>query len=82
MGKKKSSEESLMRISQAAREAGVSRQTLEYYLMLGLISPIRLGGKRGRFFDGKLIRRIRLIRELNQSGYTLRDIRETYLRDK
>ena len=70
---------SLMRISEAARAAGVSTQTVEYYIMLGLIIPIRPAGKRGRFFDAQLIRRIRLIRRLNESGYTLQAIRETYL---
>ena len=68
-----------MRISQAAKAAGVSKQTVEYYIMIGLISPIRRAGERGRFFNDKLIRRIRLIRRLNESGYTLRSIRETYL---
>lgn len=66
-----------MRLAQAAEAAGVSRQTIEYYIMIGLVRPIRRG--KGRYFDDKLIRRIRLIRELNESGYTLRDIRQTYL---
>ena len=35
---------------------------------------------RERFFDDNLVKRIRLIHQLNASGYTLRDIRETYLR--
>ena len=71
-----------MRISQTARAAGVSKQTVEYYIMIGLISPIRKPGKRGRFFDESLVRRIRLIRQLNESGYTLRAIRETYLHNR
>lgn len=69
-----------MRISAAADAAGVSKQTVEYYLMLGLICPIRRRGGRARFFDQALVKRIRLIRRLNESGYTLRAIRETYLR--
>lgn len=69
-----------LRISGAARAAGVSRQTIEYYLMIGLISPVRLPGRHGRFFDERLVRRIRLIRRLNRCGYTLREIRRTYLR--
>ena len=72
----------LMRISQAAAAAGVSKQTVEYYVMLGLISPIRRPDRRGRYFDKKLVRRIRLIRKLNKSGYTLRAIRETYLHER
>ena len=73
--------ESLLRISQAAKAANVSKQTVEYYIMLGMIEPIRRGGTT-RFFDKALVRRIRLIRRLNESGYTLRDIRQTYLRDR
>ena len=78
----KPSPESLVRISAAANAADVSKQTIEYYLMLGLIEPVRLEGRHGRFFDDELIKRIRLIRELNKSGYTLRDIRETYLSNR
>ena len=82
MSKAKSPKKPLMRISEAAEAADVGKQTIEYYVMLGLIEPVRAAGKRGRFFDSKLIRRIRLIRKLNQSGYTLRAIRETYLKNR
>jgi len=82
MTPKNSTDRKLMRISQAATAAGVSKQTVEYYVMLGLISPIRETGKSGRYFDDDLVKRIRLIRELNDSGYTLRAIRETYLRNR
>ena len=71
--------EKLMRIGQAAKAAGVSAQTVEYYIMLGLIDPITPRGKRSRFFDAGLVKRIRLIRELNDSGYTLREIRTTWM---
>ena len=70
----------LLRISAAAEAAGISKRTVEYYVMLGLIKPIRPPGLSGRYFDEKLVRRIRLIKRLNDSGYTLRDIRQTYLR--
>ena len=82
MTKRKSPEKPLMRISQAARQAKVSKQTVEYYIMLGLVAPIRPADKRGRYFDSKLVRRIKLIRQLNESGYTLRAIRETYLKSR
>ena len=72
----------LMKISQAAEAAGVSKQAVEYYIMLGLIDPIVAPGTRRRFFDDDLVKRIRLIRELNDSGYTLREIRTTWLRRK
>ena len=73
----------LLKLSQAASAAGVSIQTVEYYVMLGLITPInRPAGSRRRFFDDRLIKRIRLIRELNDTGYTLREIRTTWLRNR
>ena len=76
----KHADKELMRISQVARAAGVSAQTVEYYIMLGLIEPLRPADRGGRFFDAHHVKRIRLIRKLNTTGYTLQAIRETYLR--
>ncbi len=69
-----------MGIADAARAADVPRQTIEYYILLGLVQPERPEGKRKRLFTAEHVRRIRLIHELNKSGYTLRDIREIYLK--
>jgi DNA-binding transcriptional MerR regulator len=76
----KHADRELMRISQAARAAGVSAQTVEYYIMLGLIEPLRPPDRSGRFFDARHVKRIRLIHKLNATGYTLKDIREIHLR--
>ncbi len=70
-----------VRISAAAQAAGVSSQTIEYYIMIGLVEPIRHKGRSGRFFDEKIIRRIKLIHELNETGYTLQNIRDIYLKN-
>lgn len=74
--------EGLMRLSAAAEAGGVSKQTIEYYLALQLLRPIRLPGRFGRFFDEALVRRIRLIRRLNRTGLPLRDIREIYFKGR
>jgi len=74
--------EGWMRISKAATAAAVSTQTVEYYIMLGLIIPLRQEGRYGRFFDVGLVKRIKLIRRLNETGYALRDIREIYLKGR
>ena len=79
MVKKKTGGAEPLRISGAAQAAGVSRQTVEYYIMIGLLTPLSLPGRGGRFFDSALVRRIRLIRRLNRSGYTLREIGRTYI---
>lgn len=73
-------DEKLLPISKAAQEAGVSRQTLQYYIMVGLIEPTqRSTGGRG-LFDHACIERVRMISKLNQSGYPLREIRDIFLK--
>ena len=72
----------LVRIGAAAEKAGISRQTLQYYVMLGLIKPAGKSPAGQRLFDKESISRIKLIHRLNRSGYTLRDIREIFLARK
>ena len=73
---------SLMRIGAAAKRAGVSRQTLQYYMMVGLIKPSSQSPAGQRLFDQDAVKRIKLIRRLNRSGYTLREIRDIFLTGK
>jgi DNA-binding transcriptional MerR regulator len=68
-----------MSIGQAAEKAGVSRQSLQYYLMVGLLEPTEVASAGRRFFDQKAVERIRLIKRLNKSGYPLRAIRELFM---
>lgn len=69
----------LISIGQAAKKAGVSRQSLQYYLMVGLLEPTEVTPTGRRQFDAKAVERIRLIKRLNESGYPLRAIRELFL---
>ena len=66
-------------IGQAAKKAGISRQSLQYYLMVGLLEPSEITPTGRRLFNGKAIDRIKLIKKLNDSGYPLRAIRELFL---
>ena len=72
--------EKLIRLGQAAEVAGVSKQSLQYYLMVGLVEPTRRTESGQQIFDHKAIRRIQLVKQLNASGYPLRDIREIFMR--
>ena len=72
----------LLRVGKAARAAGVSRQTLQYYLMVGLLEPAERTASGQQLFDEGSIERIKLIKQLNDSGYPLREIRDIFLRDK
>jgi DNA-binding transcriptional MerR regulator len=68
----------LVQIGEAAKRAGVSRQSLQYYLMLGLMEPTQTTPSGRRMFDQDAVARVKLIRKLNQSGYPLRAIRELF----
>ena len=72
-------EKALISIGQAAEKAGISRQSLQYYLMVGLLEPTQTTPSGRRMFDATAVERIRLIRQLNESGYPLRAIRELFM---
>jgi len=72
-------ERKLASIGVAAKKAGISRQSLQYYLMVGLLEPTEITPTGRRMFDDKCIERIRLIKKLNDSGYPLRAIRELFM---
>ena len=72
-------ESKLTPIGTAAKKAGISRQSLQYYLMVGLLEPTEVSQTGRRLFDDKSIGRIKLIKKLNDSGYPLRAIRELFL---
>ena len=69
----------LMQIGKTAEAAGVSKQTLQYYLMVGLLEPTCVTPSGRRMFDNDAVERIRLIQKLNKSGYPLRAIRELFM---
>ncbi len=69
----------LMPIGPTAKKAGISRQSLQYYLMIGLLEPTETTATGRRLFDQKAVDRIRLIKKLNDSGYPLRAIRELFM---
>jgi MerR family Zn(II)-responsive transcriptional regulator of zntA len=72
----------LVPIGAAAKKAGISRQSLQYYIMVGLLEPTEVTPTGRRLFDRKNIERIKLIRKLNDSGYPLRAIRELFLQGR
>jgi DNA-binding transcriptional MerR regulator len=74
-----SGKENLLPIGKAAKKAGISRQSLQYYLMVGLLEPTEVTPTGRRLFDEKSVERIKLIKKLNESGYPLRAIRELFL---
>jgi DNA-binding transcriptional MerR regulator len=72
-------EAGMMPVGKAAEKAGISRQSLQYYLMMGVVKASRVTTTGRRLFDEQAIDRIKLVKELNDSGYSLRDIRELFV---
>ncbi len=71
-----------MRIGAAAEKAGVSRQSLQYYLMIELLEPAKVTETGRRLFDEENVKSIKIIKNLNESGYTLRAIRDLFMQRK
>ena len=71
-----------MAIGAAAKKAGISRQSLQYYLMVGLIEPTKITSTRRRLFNEKTVTRIKIIKKMNESGYPLRAIRELFIQGR
>ncbi len=75
---KESKKEEQLKIKDLVQATGLSRQTILYYLMLGLIQESSRTPGRHRVFSPQTISKIKLIRKLNQSGYSLKEIRELF----
>lgn len=74
-----SAKKELYSTGKAAELAGISRQSLQYYLMIGLLKATEVTDSGRRKFDRRAVDRIRLIRKLNKSGWPLRAIREMFI---
>ena len=71
----------LYRIGDLAERAGVSRSVISTYCMYGLIAEAERTPGGQRLFSDSAVRRINLIFELKRR-YTLREIREIFIRDR
>lgn len=63
---------------EVAREAGISRQVLHHYTVLDLVGPAERTPAGRRLYGESVFRRLRLIRRLLDSGYTLQALREIF----
>jgi hypothetical protein len=70
----------LYRTEEVLRATGLSRQVLYRYISLGLITPAEVTETGRRLFAENVFGTLDVIRDLNESGYSLRDIRETFFR--
>jgi len=65
-----------LRIGDAATRSGVTRDTIRYYERAGLLDRPRRTTARHRTYDERALQRIRLVRQLQNCGLTISDIKE------
>lgn len=68
-----------MKISQIAREAGVTQDTVRHYVALGLLKPERNPGNGYQVFSASDRHRLGFIREARSLGFRLDDIRKMFV---
>ena len=68
--------EQTMQLSECARKAGVTADTVRYYLRIGLIKPEDRTESGYRSFTERTVARLRFIRSAGGLGFTLNDIAE------
>ena len=70
-----------LRIGDAANRSGVTRDTIRFYERAGLLGAPQRTTARHRTYDGKALERIRLVRQLQNCGLTISDIKEILFLD-
>jgi len=76
-----SEKKKLYKTGEFLERADISRQTLYMYLTMGLIHEAELTDTGRYLFDDSAIRRVEIIKQLNDSGYPLRAIKEIYFKN-
>ncbi len=66
----------MMRIGEAAAQAGVNIQTLRYYERRGLLPEPERGSSGYRTYDPDTVRLVRFIKRAQELGFTLREIED------
>jgi DNA-binding transcriptional MerR regulator len=74
--------EKLYKTGEVLKRAGISREVFYRYLTMGLLRPARRSPGGHNLFTDSVFKHIELIQRLNRSGFTLRDIKDTYFRDE
>jgi len=68
----------LYSVGEVVKQSGISRQVLHNYTVLGLLRVAERTPTNRRYYDDEVFRRIKLIRKMLDSGYTLQSLREIF----
>lgn len=68
----------LFKTGEVIKRSGISRQMLYQYTAMGLVEEEKRTAHGHRLYPPDIFERLKLIRELNASGYPLKDIKEIF----
>lgn len=66
--------ENLVSLNELAKEIGVNKSTLSYYVSLKLLTPVAVVGRMQVFKKIEALQRYKKIKEKQKGGMTLKDI--------
>ena len=72
----------LLRTAAVLRATGITHQVLYRYVTLGLIEAAESTPRGQRLFHPDVVTLIEVIKSLNRSGYSLRDMKEIFFKDQ
>ena len=68
----------LFKSGEVIKRSGISRQALYQYTTMGLVAEVERTKQGHRLYAPEVLKKLHIIRELNASGYTLKDIKEIF----
>lgn len=75
-------DEKLYPTGQVMKRSGLSRQVLYQYTTMGLIEEATTNASGYRLYPESVFKHLRIIRALNDVGYSLRDIKDIFFSRK
>ncbi len=72
----------LYKAGELSRRTGLTRQALHQYVLMGLLEPedVTKGGQ--RLFSDKAEDLVKLIRRMCENGYTLKDVKDIFIKSR
>ncbi len=72
----------LYKAGELSRRTGLTRQALHQYVLMGLLEPddVTKGGQ--RLFSDKAEELVKLIRRMCANGYTLKDVKDIFIKSR
>jgi DNA-binding transcriptional MerR regulator len=68
----------LYKTAEVVKKAGITRQMLYTYTTMGLVEEATKTPTGHKLYGESIFKRLKLIHDLHDSGYTLRDIQELF----